>query len=371
MVRQDDVRLDLVDDRGASAVFETTIGVLEVPHAGIGALRAHDIDLPDVLLANDDTAWLSGVARAPVLPAVRPNVFVRCQVIQLQDAQSKPGFLPRQTFSIEGDPEPFIGRDSVAYFTAIERILDSNTPIEELRSYLDGDNDFVRQRTCSDAALPTELLSALANEDDFNTRKAVAENPRVSQSIASRLATDPDYRVRAALGANPALPMDLLVKLSRDARGEVRGSIAANPAVPAPILEELVRDSDWKARCGAAQNEHLSDAAWTALAHDIHPDVAARIAGNPASPADVLRELAWSFPFVVAQNSHAPTDVLTRLGETADVGLRRQVARNRATPPKLLKTLAHDNDPSVLWEVRDNPSSPDNIRRRLKKRFPD
>ena len=90
----------------------------------------------------------------------------------------------------------------------------------------------------------------------------------------------------------------------------VRRSAARNPATPADVLTELAKDSDCVVHRSAAR--------------------------NPATPADVLTELAkdsdWHVRSYAAGNPNTPVDVLTELAKDSDCIVRSYAARNPNKP---------------------------------------
>ena len=90
----------------------------------------------------------------------------------------------------------------------------------------------------------------------------------------------------------------------------VHRSAARNPATPADVLTELAKDSDYDVRSNAAR--------------------------NPATPVDVLMELAkdsdWHVRRSAAGNPNTPVDVLTELAKDSDCIVRSYAARNPNKP---------------------------------------
>ena len=72
----------------------------------------------------------------------------------------------------------------------------------------------------------------------------------------------------------------------------VRRRAAENPATPSEVLKELAKDSDWYVRRYAAGNPNIPADVLTELAKDSDSVVRKNAAGNPNIPADVLTELA-------------------------------------------------------------------------------
>ena len=83
----------------------------------------------------------------------------------------------------------------------------------------------------------------------------------------------------------------------------VRISAARNPATPADVLTELAKDSDCIVRRNAAGNPNTSADVLTELAKDSYCIVRSYAAGNPNTSADVLTELAKDSDCDVRRNA--------------------------------------------------------------------
>lgn len=188
-------------------------------------------------------------------------------------------------------------------------------------------------------AVPADLLRRLYDDDAGRWRQAVLANPRTPLDLLIRhsreggvprtenhpdletlrgLATDADPRVRLVAAASHRIPPDLRTALIDDpdidvvrravchwsVRPEqVRATVArhgphvvpylaGHPSCPPDVLLAIATDPDSPidAILDVAVHETSPPAALAACLR--HPQTAAYIAGNPAAPPDILKELA-------------------------------------------------------------------------------
>lgn len=165
-------------------------------------------------------------------------------------------------------------------------------------------------------------LGVLAADPEAAVRRAVAGRPDLPEAVASALLDDGDPSVREAAGANPTVSLDLIDPVARKWRSApaVRRAAARRADATPQMLRQLAS----------------KDARW---------DVRRYVAANPATPPDLLRQLAYGDPAV-----------------------RAAVAANPNTAPELLETLAHDISEYVRFEVAGNPSAPQAVVASLAKR---
>ena len=94
-------------------------------------------------------------------------------------------------------------------------------------------------------------------------------------------------------------------------------------------------------------------------------DVRVALAENPAMSAETLAELAAAGPFeaiAVAGNPATPPDLLEKLACRAEASVRRAVAASVHCPLSVLSFLALDDEAVVLQAIRGNPMSPEALR---------
>lgn len=125
--------------------------------------------------------------------------------------------------------------------------------------------------------------------------------------------------------------------------GEVdqRLRLAGDPATPADVLEVLAEDEHWGVRRS--------------------------VSSNPSTPSQVLEALAtdgeWAVRGNVASNPSAPLWVLETLAKDGVPWARRTAARNPAVPLWVLETLVGDDDCDVSEAAQGE------VDRRIRERF--
>lgn len=130
----------------------------------------------------------------------------------------------------------------------------------------------------------------------------MALNPNASENVLTRLATLPDARpilAKRETGLSPRL-LDILLA---DPNAETLRALAGNPATPWPIRRDLAKGSeDPGVRAAVAdtpqpdtpgdEDEHEWISLLRRLAADPEPQVRSAVARNPRTPADVAELLA-------------------------------------------------------------------------------
>ena len=115
------------------------------------------------------------------------------------------------------------------------------------------------------------MLTTLAGDDMTLVRHQTASNPSTPSSALRCLAADRDARVVHAAAANPGCPPDDLARLASSDDTNIRVAVAANHACPPTALAVL----GYEGPHGAGPHT-----------------VTARVAGNPSTPADTIKQLA-------------------------------------------------------------------------------
>lgn len=185
----------------------------------------------------------------------------------------------------------------------------------------------------------------------------VAQNPDASGAILDAIAKMP----------NPALHRRMPACLGQNRHGlAVMRLVARAPEVMPETLELLAESPDGLVRADVSGNPKVSEATlrslWEegkALAAKGDYGIDEGLAINPATPADVLAELA-TVPNQyarsdVARNPRTPVEALGRLANDPDPGVREWVARNPHTPVEVLGRLANDPDRQVRSGLAMNP----------------
>jgi hypothetical protein len=99
-------------------------------------------------------------------------------------------------------------------------------------------------------------------------------------------------------------------------------------------------------------------------------------AGNPKTSAKELLRLALTLPKddyllarILTEHANAPAELLKLFVRHPYTAVRENVARHPLTPPELLADLAEDKNEPLWFLVACNPSTPQDLRDRLRVRM--
>jgi HEAT repeat protein len=186
-------------------------------------------------------------------------------------------------------------------------------------------------------------LARLANDHDGEVRKAVAGNPSTPGPVlAASYASD---FWRPIIAANPGISPELMVKVFIEnidggyysahdggslSAGPILAALAANPATPVDILYDLAEESD---------------------------EVGAKALKNPklSTVEAQARLVQTAMHLQTARDDHTAPPVLSELADDSSVGVRRLVAENPNSPAPAILKLAGDGRDSVRLAVTRNP----------------
>lgn len=130
------------------------------------------------------------------------------------------------------------------------------TPVEVLRTLINGADRTVRRRLAENPRTPEDLLHQLASDEDPDVRCAVAENETTPRAILEQLSEDPSVQVRYALAGHYTLPKDLLERFaSWDENPYVKDH--ARRTLEGIFLEDALREIGFVARAG--ETDKLGD----------------------------------------------------------------------------------------------------------------
>jgi hypothetical protein len=202
-----------------------------------------------------------------------------------------------------------------------------------------------------------------------------ASNPATSPADLTRLAGDHDAEVRKAVAGNPSTPGPVLA--ATYASSLWRPIIAANPGISSELLVMMfIENID-----GGYYSAHDGGSYSTG-------PILAALAANPATPTDILYDLAeesdevgatalknpklmtgeaqarlveTSMHLQTARDHHTSPPVLSELATDSSVGVRRLVAENPNSPPMAILKLAGDGRDSVRLAVTRNPNVNANV----------
>ncbi|MFI7430798.1 hypothetical protein ACIBPB_27765 [Micromonospora sp. NPDC049836] len=272
--------------------------------------------------------------------------------------------------------------------------LNPRTPAGTVRRFAAHPSTHVRWRLAVRTDLPQDAYRALAQDPTPGIRGDVAANPAVDEALIRAMADDTTYDVRRRLAHHPAVPLDVLVALATSAKigptllpriaaatpaeiGDLAASpvpavrmlLAARPDLPRQIIDQLADDHDAKVLSAVASNPALSGAQLRTMVAAHGPRIAARVAGNPACPPDLLTQLARQAPPVrralrhIAAHPNAPAEALVAC--LADERARRIAASHPALPAQTIIQLLADADTYVAAAAAANPSLPEAVMRDL------
>ena len=132
----------------------------------------------------------------------------------------------------------------------------------------------------------------------------------------------------------------VLKQLAGDEELSIRGGIAGNPATPPEVLKLLASDS---LVCRTvAGNRNTPIEILKTLAADRDPQIRYRVAGNPNTPPEILESLLNDYNNSVNENNSL---------------IFEAVAKNPNTPPEILKSLAANSEKQVIKRESKNSNS--------------
>lgn len=215
---------------------------------------------------------------------------------------------------------------------------------------------------------PGDLLTELANEWGYEVRRSVASHPGTPVQTLLALA---EYFPSCVL-TNPvleALPMEA-PGLFMDATAGQMIALLQSPEAPEYLWDVPAMMTE-EQRENMAKSETAPARLLALLAADSAPGVREMVAGNPATPGDVLFELAndpeayvWAAvkknpstssglyrELKLARDDETDISVLGVLAGHATVAVRHHVAGNPRLPRWAVEQLARDPSPEVRLEI--------------------
>jgi DNA-directed RNA polymerase subunit RPC12/RpoP len=191
------------------------------------------------------------------------------------------------------------------------------------------------RKVAEDPATSPERLDELAEHMDTVVREAVARHPRTPEATLRRLVAADDSLATEVLD-NPSLPASMWPVLAGMGSRWVLEKIAGMPQAPPDALRTVAGQVAARLSDEWTGDEDLFDAS------DV-TDVLQALAENPATPSDVLEQVARLNGERVRSDRADLDDAL---------------ARHAATPSALLARLAHSDDDSVREAVAAHPQAP-------------
>lgn len=224
-------------------------------------------------------------------------------------------------------------------------------------------------------ALPDDVIELLAHDPDDRVVAELVTFHALPPTLAEALNRHPSAEVRRALASSPHTPAAVLARL-----GDHPRELARNPATPPSAAANLLRHHE--ARYWLASRTDLPAEMYAELAAELEPGILARLAANPAVPAEVLRTLVTTraaqrellrnpaLPLdllakvaaipqirteLVPRVASASEDELRTLAASGIARVRMLVAWRADLPLDLFQRLVLDPDPGVAAAVATNP----------------
>ncbi|GGN26589.1 hypothetical protein FHR83_005060 [Actinoplanes campanulatus] len=228
---------------------------------------------------------------------------------------------------------------------------------ETYRHLLELRDHNVIARVAMNWAAPPDLLRELYDLDAGRWRHCVLANPRTPLDLLVRYSRED--------GSPPTdnhPDLDGLLALARHADPRVRLVAAASHSLPADVRATLIEDADFEVANRATRFYAVSAEQVRRLVTRYGSLAFSHVAGHPACPPDVLLTIATDPTssdeaiIDVAVHEAAPPAALAACLRHAHAAAG--IAGNLATPPDILTKLASHSDPEVLWELARNPSLP-------------
>jgi DNA-directed RNA polymerase subunit RPC12/RpoP len=227
-----------------------------------------------------------------------------------------------------------------------------------------------RRRARADAENPgttPERLEALSHHLNADVREAVARHPHTPEDTLRRLALQ-DESLAAEVLENPSISAATWPALVSTGSSWILERIAGRANAPPQVLRTVMQavadrlSDDFE---GDAETFDLSDV----------DDIFEALAENPATPADVLAQVArlnesrvpserGDHDERLAKHPNAPAALLAELARSEDASAREAVAQHRHTSAEVLESLAADPEADVRAEVAKRPElSPETLKR--------
>jgi predicted RNA-binding Zn-ribbon protein involved in translation (DUF1610 family) len=243
------------------------------------------------------------------------------------------------------------------------------------------------RREAQDASTAPERLRELAQHNHYEVREAVARHPNTPVDALRRLCQADDSLATDALD-NPSLPREMWSELAAAGSPWVLRKIAGAQNAPLEALrvtagqvaarladewegdEDVFDSSDVSEVLEGLAGNPASDADIVAQVARLNrervpsdrADLDEALANHAATPPALLAELARSdddsVREAVAAHPRTAVDVLESLAADAEWSVREAIARRTELSPATLKRLGADEDSSVREAARANPSYP-------------
>ena len=242
-----------------------------------------------------------------------------------------------------------------------------------LKLRVDSVNEYARRRLAARPDLGEAEIRALATDTDLEVQKAIARHPRTPEDLVVAFAVRSDADLRLAAAQHPALPLDWCQRLAFDENWQVRQAVALRDGLEPTLVRQLAYDRDSDVRRAIATNPQLPLRELQMLDRDDDSSVRSAAMFNAARPLnektlqDLIRKDDWSTMRGICEGlkhrQTLPVPLLKTLASSGNWRIRQAVAGNPATPQDVLLKLLNDSDSDVQDAVRANPACPAHVAR--------
>lgn len=248
---------------------------------------------------------------------------------------------------------------------AHQKIKDAAKSVDALKYLTSGlsadESADLSMRILDEPNVAPEVLAALADDRDEQVRRFVSRNTSTPAEALMKLSDDSEWTVRKGAAQNSSTPVEALMKLASDKRSDVVYNAAQNPSTPTDVLERLASSGDLSVIRALSGNTSTPSDVLVQLMDANGPyardgAMRQRIAMNPSTPPDVLRQFAEDAYLrqALPSNPSTPSDVLRLLSNDDNWNTRYHVALNLSTPVEALKKLAGDVNDSVSSKAQES-----------------
>lgn len=172
------------------------------------------------------------------------------------------------------------------------------------------------------------IRSAVADvtSEEYDDKMEMAESPDTSSFVLKQLAMDENRFVRRTVAENEVTPAEVLKILVTDSYVGVREAVARNHNATSEVLSGLVNDASQTVRNAVIISPNVTDKILMAFLKNDNKD--------------------YDNAFMVARSEKATPEILTYIFEHVshdDPSVMRRLARNPNTPIEIIKELANSD----------------------------
>jgi ABC-type oligopeptide transport system ATPase subunit len=207
---------------------------------------------------------------------------------------------------------------------------------------------------------------------------SVLQNPNITKDILLVLSDNKSMDIRRKVQFHIQTPGEILLEFKQYPRwwkmcrgsGSLEEKVASHYSTSPNLLRKFSQHKDWQVRAAVAGNpatpsDVLLFLADEPLNYKIHrtSDIIRSLAKNPATPVDILRRPSvYTYDFsCVATNPSIPVDILDELVRIDFCGVMSALSNNPSTPSHVLVRIA-SSCPSdrnhILTNIAKHPNTP-------------